>query len=92
MGDDEPFYVQGEKYNDKTTIGQWLKYLLTELEYHDTMVRLCLNNCTRIALEAMHIADATNSYTCAETNPGEYRKIRGCITTEPAGDRTVSAS
>ena len=39
MADDEPFYVQGEKYNDETTIGRWLRLLLTELEYYDTMVR-----------------------------------------------------
>jgi hypothetical protein len=40
MGDTETFYIQGEKYNDQTTVGLWLRSLLLDLDYHETMVRL----------------------------------------------------
>jgi pre-mRNA-splicing factor 38B len=36
--DEETFYIKGEKYGDKTTIGRWLRGLLTDLEYQDTLL------------------------------------------------------
>ena len=40
LGDTEEFHVKGEKYgeSDRTTIGAWLRHLLTDMDYHETML------------------------------------------------------
>jgi hypothetical protein len=77
IGDEDEFYVQGEKYGetDKTQIGPWLRRLLTEMDYHETRLpRIpsarrgsCLAR--SLARSLRHIALCLRVLSCCQLHP-----------------------
>jgi pre-mRNA-splicing factor 38B len=81
--DEEEFFIQGEKYNDKTTVGRWLRFLLTELEYQDTLL-------PRIPVPVMRIIQAALQEF--DTTHPQQPMVRSQDSASAAGGRDEHAS